>query len=89
LLAEYAKRSANPADPATEAMFRMTPPPADLIFPITALITVEIAFDVNAKNAVEILLGRAFDRTNVRDASVIYKNVNPTLLQNRVECRFN
>src|ERR1700730_18602477 len=51
--------------------------------------TVEIAFDVNAKNEVEVVLGRAFDRANVRDASIIYKNVNPTLLQNCVECRSN
>ncbi len=51
--------------------------------------TVEIAFDVNAKNTVEVVLGRTLDRTNVRDASIIYKDVNPTLLRNCLECRSN
>src|ERR1700680_5080217 len=29
--------------------------------------TVEIAFDINPKNPIEVVLSRAFDRTNVRD----------------------
>jgi len=55
----------------------MTPPPADFILRDDSIDTVEIAFGRSREEGGRVVLGRAFDRTNVRTAGIIYKDCEP------------